>query len=54
MKEAPSKKVATELEYLQWFRENTDFGPADEDVKDIMNQRFTEETGKSVPKKWAV
>jgi len=46
------RKRATELEYLRWFRCEADFGPADEDVKDIMNQNFMEETGKNIPEGW--
>ena len=41
---------ATELEYLQWFYENADFGPADDDVRDILNEAFVDETGKQLPK----
>ncbi|AWY09298.1 hypothetical protein vBRpoSV10_176 [Ruegeria phage vB_RpoS-V10] len=40
---------ATELEYLQWFYANADFGPADSDVRDIMNEEFMEDTGKGLP-----
>lgn len=40
---------ATELEFLQWFYSNADFGPADEDVRLILQQRFEQETGKKVP-----
>ena len=43
---------ATELEYLTWFRQNADFGPADSDVKDAMNESFMEETGKNLPEGW--
>lgn len=42
-------KVATELEYLRWFFGNADFGPADSDVRMIMNENFTEKTGMAVP-----
>ena len=42
-------EYATELEYLKWFYNNCDFGPAHEDVIDIMNEDFEKETGKSVP-----
>ena len=38
-----------ELEYLLWFFSNADFGPADEDVRQLMEQEYTEETGKPVP-----
>lgn len=40
---------ATELEWLQWFYEIADFGPADGDVRDFMKQKFTKETGKELP-----
>jgi len=43
---------ATELEYLKWFRLNADFGPADGDVKDMINAGFIEETGKNIPEGW--
>lgn len=46
------KERATELECLKWFRRNADFGPADSDVKDMMNQDFMEETGKNLPEGW--
>lgn len=40
---------ATELEYLRWFWLNADFGPADSDVRDILNGKFYRETGRKVP-----
>lgn len=40
---------ATELEFLQWFYANADFGPADEDVRHDMIDCFKEETGKTLP-----
>jgi len=43
---------ATELEYLKWFRINADFGPADGDVKEQMDNDFMEETGKNLPNGW--
>ncbi len=43
---------ATECEYFRWFRLNADFGPADGDVKDALNQDFIEETGKDLPEGW--
>ena len=33
-------KRATELEYLRWFVQNADFGPADGDIRDMMRERF--------------
>jgi hypothetical protein len=47
-----SKERATELEYLTWFRINADFGPADGDVIEYMNQQFMDETGKNLPEGW--
>ncbi len=43
------KEKATELEFLQWFYSNADFGPASEDVVEIMIENFKEETGKELP-----
>lgn len=41
---------ATELEFLQWFWENADFGPAHEDVIMIYIEQFEKDTGLEVPK----
>jgi hypothetical protein len=46
------RERATELEYLKWFRLNADFGPADSDVKEILDREFMEKTGKNLPKGW--
>jgi len=46
------RERATELEYLKWFRIEADFGPADSGVKEIMNRRFMDETGKNLPEGW--
>lgn len=43
---------ATEYEYLLWFRHTADFGPADSDVKGMLNQQFMDETGKNLPEGW--
>ena len=40
---------ATQLEYLQWFYAYADFGPADGDVRHMLNEQFIEETGKELP-----
>lgn len=37
------------LEFLEWFYSNCDFGPAHEDVISILHARYTRETGKNVP-----
>lgn len=44
---------ATELEFLEWFYFNADFGPADGDVKYIMKKEFMEETGKQLPDEYS-
>lgn len=46
------RERAADLEYLKWFRINADFGPADSDVIDWMNQRFMDDTGKNLPEGW--
>lgn len=38
-----------ELEYLRFFFKQADFGPADGDVRQIINEEFTQATGKDVP-----
>jgi hypothetical protein len=43
------REKATELEFLQWFYANCDFGPADEDVRMILKEEFIRESGKSLP-----
>lgn len=40
---------ASELQWLQWFYSNADFGPAHGDVMQHWIQCFEEETGKRVP-----
>ncbi len=43
---------AQELEYLRWFAINADFGPGHGDQMLHLQQCFSRETGKSVPKAW--
>lgn len=43
------KQRATELEYLKFFFQEADFGPADSDVRDYIRERFMNETGKNLP-----
>lgn len=50
--EEPVKEEATELEWLTWFAQTADFGPADGDVQAEMRNQFEKETGKTVPKNW--
>lgn len=40
---------ASELEWLQYFYQEADFGPADEDVRAIIKRNFTRATGKKLP-----
>lgn len=40
---------ATELEFLEWFYANADFGPADDDVREMLKQEFKDETNKDLP-----
>ena len=47
-----ARERATKLEYLEWFRFNADFGPADSEVIDMMNQNFMDKTGKNLPHGW--
>ena len=39
-----------EYDFLLWFFENADFGPADCDVRNIMYEQYEKETGKIPPK----
>jgi hypothetical protein len=43
---------ATELEYLRYFRETCDFGPAHDDVIEIINDNFRKTTRKDIPEEW--
>jgi hypothetical protein len=45
--------IYDELDYLKWFKQHADFGPADSDVHQIMDMQYEEETGKTVPTDWA-
>ena len=40
---------ASELEHLEWFYNNVEFGPADSEVGDSLNKYFMDETGKNLP-----
>lgn len=42
---ADKPKRASELEWLQYFYGAADFGPAHEDVVDIIRENFEKETG---------
>ena len=46
------KEEATELEWLTYFCQYADFGPADGDVRQYMQEDFERKTGKLVPSNW--
>ncbi len=41
---------ASELQWLRYFFSYADFGPADADVRYIIEQNFTNATGLALPK----
>jgi len=41
------------IDYLIWFRQNADFGPAHSDVEHWLHARFEEETQTRVPSGWS-
>ena len=43
-----SSETSKELEYLRFFYNIADFGPADSDVRDIINQEYVA-SGRKVP-----
>lgn len=43
---------ADELHYLRWFYENTSFGPAHEDVMELMKDQYKRETGRAIMKRY--
>ena len=49
-----NKKEATPLAWLEWFRDNCDFGPAHEDVICIMEEQFEKETRQKVPRDYSI
>lgn len=46
---APAMNTLTETEYLRMFFQDCNFGPAHDDVIDIMNDNIMERTGKKLP-----
>lgn len=42
----------TELEYLRLFFQCADFGPADGDVREWINERIEYDTGKRIPSEY--
>lgn len=49
-----ARKRATELEFLKWFYQNADFGPADGDVHYILKENFISGTKKDLPEGYAL
>ena len=45
---------ATEIEYLKFFYGTADFGPADEDVRDIIRKQFILTHKKHIPKGYSI
>ncbi|MCK5603667.1 hypothetical protein KAR91_17405 [Candidatus Pacearchaeota archaeon] len=43
------KEAATELEFLQFFYQGADFGPADSEVREFIKKEFVRRTGKALP-----
>jgi hypothetical protein len=41
--------LEAERDYLQWFHQEADFGPAEGDVRAALNKRYTAETQNPVP-----
>jgi hypothetical protein len=46
----PQDAPDLELEYLRYFRSHADFGPADSDVKRMIDDGFKRDTGKPLPR----
>jgi hypothetical protein len=42
---AKGSDADNELKYLRWFYENADFGPADDDIRQYMNEQYVREGG---------
>lgn len=42
---AKGSDADNELKYLRWFYENADFGPANDDVRQIMNAEYVSDGG---------
>lgn len=41
-----------EYDWLVWFAQSADFGPADDDVRAAMAEDYESETGRKVPASW--
>jgi hypothetical protein len=49
-----NNKYITQAEYdwLLWFFQNADFGPADGDVRQLLEDAYEKETGNTIPKNY--
>lgn len=43
------RAIGAELDYLRWFYQNADFGPADSDVRWRLNKQYVAATGNPLP-----
>lgn len=43
-------EMSERLEFLLWFYQYADFGPADSDVRHFLKERYKRDTGKQLPK----
>jgi len=43
-----------ELDFLEWFYANADFGPADWDIQCMMQKEYEHETGNRVPDSYRI
>ena len=43
------EELKDRIEYLEFFYNNVDFGPAHDDVIEMIDDRFINETGKKIP-----
>ncbi len=47
------KELEAENQYLTFFRQNADFGPAHSDVVELIHEAYTARTGLPVPSDWS-
>lgn len=46
--------IDEELEFLRWFYDNCDFGPADAEVRKILLDEYKQTTGRTSPYDWRI
>lgn len=39
-------------QWLEWFWREADFGPADGDVRQMLEDQYEKETGRTIPQNW--